>query len=146
MNKISFNVKSVFCYIILLGLLAVALLTEKPLQSEVVFDENIKPGMDRLFVPVRTSVADSLFSVLTGGEKKTARVKDGKFVVSHPDLGNVLIRTKMGDGLWKELGETDPALYRSSDGNELHMSMGVDEISGDEFVWVPAGIMSLFVK
>ena len=51
----------------------------------------------------------------------------------------------MGDPLWNELQEVDSFFYRSDDGNELRMSMSEDEVSDEDIVWIPAGVMSLFV-
>lgn len=118
---------------------------ETPLQTKVVFEEDVRPGKDRLFVPVKIEIADSLFTALTGGDKRTARVQDGLFVVSHSRLGRKLSDTGMGDPLWNELQEVDSLFYRSDDGNELRMSMSEDEVSEEDIVWIPAGVMSLFV-
>lgn len=119
---------------------------DTPLQTKVIFEEEVRPGKERLFVPVRAEIADSLFTALTGGDKKTAREEDGLFMVRHPKLGKKLSETGMGEALWKELKDVDDRLYRSSNGNELHMSMSKDKASKENIVWVPAGLMSLFVR
>lgn len=133
-------------FFILAAVCATVLLTEREKASDVVFDENVRPGIDRLFVSVRAEVVDSLFTALTGGDRKTARMEDGRFVVRHPRLGDRLVETRMGDGLWKELSEIDTELYRSPDGNELRMGVFEDEKTGEECVRVPAGLFSLFIR
>ena len=142
------NISTVTAIIYLVGccLLSAVLLLERPRTSSVEFEDNERPGMDRLFVPVLKEQADLLFTSLTGGGRKTASEQDGLFVVSHPSLGSILSRIHMGDGPWKELESTDAQFSLSSDGNEIRMSMGVDAETGEEFVRVPAGILSLFIK
>lgn len=146
MKRSRLYIKTAAAYFIFAGIFAVILLTERPRSSRASFEENVRPGRERLFVRLRTEIADSLFTDLTGGGRKTAEADDGRFTVKHPGLGARLAATGMGDGLWNELSRIDPGLVLSKDGNELQMSMGEDEVSGEEFVWVPAGILSLFIK
>lgn len=144
--KTRLYIRHTLIFFVLATVCATVLLTEREKTSDVVFDENVRPGIDRLFVSVRAEVADSLFTALTGGDRKTARIEDGRFVVRHSNLGDRLVETRMGDGLWHELCEIDPELYRSSDGNELRMGVFEDEKTGVECVRVPAGLFSLFIK
>ena len=146
MKRSKSYIRPAIIYFFLCALFAGFLWTEHSRQSSVSFEENVRPGRDRLFVRVRMEAADSLFTSVTKGDRKTAKKHDGKFVISHPSLGDRLARTGMGDGLWNELHEVDPGLNLSKDGNKLEMSIDEDEETGEEFVWVPAGVFSLFIK
>lgn len=137
-------VKVIGCYLVGLLLLSAVFLLEKPEESVITFEESDRPGIDRLFVPIKVESADSIFTSLVNGSQSSVKEKNGYLIIRSPHLKNLLGKTKMGTEVWKELEETDTGL--SKDNNELKLSISKDKLTGEEYVNVPAGLAILFVK
>jgi hypothetical protein len=137
-------------YIIIIAILAGLLyLSEIPGKSRMVFSQNDKPTMDRLFVPVKVDVAVKLFRnpvVLDDVHLKTKKEKTA-FVISGKQLEDVLDFISMrSPSMWKELEEYDPKLKLSADNQTLVLGIYHDKGTDMDYVNVPAGLLRAYIK
>lgn len=142
-------------YLILLGILCLGLwflfLRESPSQTEMEFDDNNEAGIERLCIPVKLNVADSLFIHPQTGNKGefTTKRKKNLFIVKGETLMSVLSSAKMGEYVFYTLHEKfdkENPIITLEDESTLTFRIDKDEATGEEYINVPAGLLRAYIK
>lgn len=124
------------------------LLLEPAGESQMIFADNSKPGLDRLFVPIKLSEAPKILEhpVYEGVLLKVSTNGD-RLIIKGTSLRKVLERISMrSDRVWSELKELDDRLFLSADQQELTLGIYEDEESGVKYVNVPAGFLTAYIR
>lgn len=151
MRKIFSHSGSLFLMLVVLVAcgLYFACLRESPQESKMVFEESDVPGADRLFVPIKLDVAEKLLCrpVIRDGWRLSADEEDGCLVLEGECLRDVLDFVDLrADAVWKELGKYDSKLSLSPDLSRLNLGIHEDELTGEDYVNVPAGLLRAYIK
>jgi hypothetical protein len=146
-KKLIFN--SATLYLVMVAIMAGLLyLSELPGTSDMTFTQSDMPGRDRLFIPVKVDVADTLLGnpVIIDTHLDT-KIEKTTFVMTGQQLEDVLDLIAMrSPSMWKELETFDPKLMLSADNQTLVLGIYQDEDTKTDYVNVPAGLLRAYIK
>jgi len=117
-----------------------------PLQHNFVSVD--KPGVERLFIPIKTDVAKKLFTKpkVVKGELKV-KLLDDRFTIEGDALRDMLQLIDMRPrSMWNELKNYDKKLDFSADEKQLTLGVYTDEDTNEEYVNVPAGLLRAYIE
>ena len=141
-------------YLILLGILCLGLwfifLRESSSQTEMVFDDSNEAGVERLCIPIKLKVADSLFLHPLGNKGGfETDIKKNLFIVKGKTLMSVLSSAKMGEDVFYEFHDKfdkENPIVTLEDESTLTFRIDKDETTGEEYINVPAGLLRAYIK